>query len=1034
MSGKIRHEMILASAGSGKTYALVNRYLRLLAHGVDPAQIIALTFTRKAAGEFLQKIFARLTEAAGDEDKARKLSEDIQIQPSPASFFKTILVSLVHEMGNLQLGTIDSFFARMVGAFPYELGLTRPHRIMDDFEQGVARAQAMETLMAFGDEDRETLILQLYKELTWGAEEKNVYSLFEDSLQAYLSLYLETSDPKCWGQADRVFKQSPWWLGKDMDKEKLVESIRESLLELEISPANHEKFETLLTRFLSWQPGQPLDNGVLLKRLFESRGDLESGNANIKLGRTELDIEGALASQLLQLIKVYVSQEIARRLIMTQSLGKLLAEYDRLYESSVREAGSLVFSDLPLLLIKALANPGEAFSAEEIIYRLDGQTDHWLIDEFQDTSRVQWKVLSAFVDEILQDPGGQRSFFHVGDIKQSIYGWRGGDSRLFEEIYQRYGSGDDGIKKSHLTHSWRSAPPVLNCVNALFGNAVTPMLCGEEVATRWNEQWAEHEPSEKTALLSGFAGWGLVDSESSIEEGCVELLREVNPLKKGLSCAILMRKNKEIVAMTQALREADIPASMEGRVEIATDNVIGSWIRAFLYSLARPDESFPTAYLTWHGFPYDKGTHSRLASETRTALAGHGFAEALRVLIGFLSGNVEMTRFLNRRADQLLEAATRFEATGVKTLEGFIQFIETASVEESTLSSQIQVMTVHKAKGLDFDMVIVAGFGASPLVRSNKSSLHVERHVDGEVDWILDLPNKAILEAEPCLSAAAHGETGRNVFEALCLLYVAMTRARQGLYCLAHPPTRNSSQTTWHHLFETGLSKDDNPRKEGAIEWHATFGTPVWYSDLVQKEKIADNRVTLSRKESLPDTVGKFLQRAPSPSEESHAEEIFSEELRSPAGRLFGTRMHDLLSLVEWVDADDPSALDQAVSEFPEDLQERVKCLFLSSHGKEVFVKPDCPCDLWREKPYVLRLENRLSYGIIDRAVIYRDPAGNPDRVVIYDYKTDSLDPDRQAEEQLLEKYSVQVERYREAVSVLTGLPLEKISAKLIPV
>jgi ATP-dependent helicase/nuclease subunit A len=442
----------------------------------------------------------------------------------------------------------------------------------------------------------------------------------------------------------------------------------------------------------------------------------------------------------------------------------------------------------------------------------------------------------------------------------------------------------------------------------------------------------------------------------------------------------------------------------------------------------------PSAYLGWFGFQVDGKLREDLSSETRTALTGEGYAEAVRILIAFLEEKIDFTPFLKRRADQLLEAATRYEASGVKTLEGFIQFIETATVEESTLSSQVQVMTIHKAKGLDFDMVIVAGFGGDPLVRTRNSSLHVERCEEGEVDWILDLPNKDILEAEPSLAAAAEGEKERNTFEALCLLYVAMTRARQGLYCLASPPSRNSSQTTWHDLFDTGLGTDADPVKEGLIEWRATFGDFSWPAKHKPPEGAHSSPVILLPLEDLPSVKGKTLQRAPSPSEESHADEIFPEELRSAGGRQFGTRMHDLLARVKWVETGNPEDVEEVVTQFPEDLRDRIRRLFLSDTGRQVFEKPDANCLLWREKPYVLRRDNRLSNGIIDRAVIFRDADGNPERVVIYDYKTDSLDPDRPAKEQLLEKYSLQVERYREAVAVLTGLPLDDIRAELIPV
>ena len=209
MSSTITHEMITASAGSGKTYALVNRYLRLLAMGESPAEIIALTFTRKAAGEFLQQIFLRLGKAAGSEEEARKLSGDISFAGKDSTFYRKLLKELVHEMGRLQLGTIDSFFARILGAFPYELGLTRPHRIMDEIEQNMARRQAMEHLLAAGDDDRENRVLQMYKQLTWGVEGKNVYRVFEEHLRDYHDLFLENRDPTQWGSPADIFGKSP---------------------------------------------------------------------------------------------------------------------------------------------------------------------------------------------------------------------------------------------------------------------------------------------------------------------------------------------------------------------------------------------------------------------------------------------------------------------------------------------------------------------------------------------------------------------------------------------------------------------------------------------------------------------------------------------------------------------------------------------------------------------------------------------------------------------------------------------------------
>ena len=1034
MKGPLKHEMIRASAGSGKTYQLVLRYIRLLATGVDPRRIIALTFTRKAAGEFLQNIFLRLTKAAGDPEEAARLSGEIQAGEGTTAFFQGLLSGLVREIGNLQLGTIDRFFARLVGAFPYELGLTRPHRIMDDFERNVARQQAMERLLAGGDPEREKDILQLYKQLTWGTEEKNVYGLFEEKLKAFHDLFLENRDARAWGDGQRIFRQPPWWAGKPVEIDKLIPEIERELAVLKPGKAMSGAFARILDTLAVWQPGMPFEGGTLWERLLEAHDELQSGQAVLEYSRSTLEIGPPLSGLLFDLVRHYMSREIARQLVTTQSIGTLLDGFDRLYEQSVREAGSLVFADLPMLLIRGLCAEAPLLDGGEIVYRLDGQLDHWLIDEFQDTSRIQWKVLHAFLDEVLQDASGERSFFYVGDVKQSIYGWRGGDARLFEEIYDHYKDGQPGIKASSLARSWRSAPPVLDCVNALFGEGISASLLGERVSQRWKQQWSAHEPSEPTSRLPGYAAWGEVEDEEAMQEACAGLVRAVDPLSRGMSCAILMRKNDQITAMTQALREKGIPTSMEGTVRIARDNVVGTWILAFLYSMARPDEAFPRDFLRLPNLGMEEDDYRRLAGLVRGVLAEDGYPEAMRRLLERLESLIGPNAFLRRRREQLLEAATRFSGANQNSLEHFIAYLESSTVEESTLHSQVQVMTVHKAKGLDFDMVIVAGFGKATVLQAKNRTLHVQRLPDGEIEWILDLPRKQVLGQDPTLSEADTRQREDSLFEALCLLYVAMTRARQGLYCVAPSSTGGGRQLTWDGLLKHALGRDGDGRIEGTVTWNREWGDAQWYASSKPETLPPARPVRLDAlRGTLPERRPAFKRMA-SPSEAAHEAGLQRRPLRGTGGRQFGTRMHDFLSTVEWVDLNDPAAVQGILARADTDLRERVRLLLHGQPGREVFGRPESPVRLWREKPYILRREDAVSQGIIDRAILRLDEEGSPLAVCIYDFKTDALDPGRDAQEQLLERYGLQLDRYIEAAVALTGLPREKITTKLVPV
>ena len=224
------------------------------------------------------------------------------------------------------------------------------------------------------------------------------------------------------------------------------------------------------------------------------------------------------------------------------------------------------------------------------------------------------------------------------------------------------------------------------------------------------------------------------------------------------------------------------------------------------------------------------------------------------------------------------------------------------------------------------------------------------------------------------------------------------------------------------------------PRVDGVIRWQREFGDPAWYGTVSSPARKAPEPLRLDAIRGPLPEARPMLRRMASPSQEAHGAETGPRKLRSNAGRQFGTRMHDFLATVGWIDFSGPGQLEKLLQEADGDLRDRLARLAGSASGREVFSKPEQPCQLWREKPYLLRNGDRMAMGIIDRAVVYLDKAGRPEHIVIYDYKTDSLDPEKDPMEQLLERYGTQLERYREAVTVLTGLPGDRIETRLIPV
>lgn len=169
--------MILASAGSGKTFALTDRYVALLAGGAKPDRIAALTFTRKAAGEFFDEILRKLAGAAADSGVAARLAGRVESRELGTLDFIRMLRSVVDSMHRLNLGTLDSFFARVVRAFPLELGLGGDFEILSEQAARIERRRALRELFAatggLSDEARSEFI-EAFKRATFGLEEKNL--------------------------------------------------------------------------------------------------------------------------------------------------------------------------------------------------------------------------------------------------------------------------------------------------------------------------------------------------------------------------------------------------------------------------------------------------------------------------------------------------------------------------------------------------------------------------------------------------------------------------------------------------------------------------------------------------------------------------------------------------------------------------------------------------------------------------------------------------------------------------------------------
>jgi ATP-dependent exoDNAse (exonuclease V) beta subunit len=462
-------EMILASAGSGKTHRLSSRLIGLLALGTPPEEILASTFTRKAAGEILDRVLLRLAEGALNEKGAEDLRKSMPDWAAGEVLTRErcgeILVRAVGDLHRLRVQTLDAFFHSIIRSFAFELDLAEGWTIADEADSERLRSLAVEAALRELDPG---VLVELVRMLSRGGAGREVHALLLREVKKLHTIYRETNpEAELWG--------FPGWEGEGGEDyaaaaESLIIRLRSVALPRTVKGAVHATWAKAIERAVEAVVGGKwkdlLQNGFG-KPLLDGTGSFSGHPIPPELTAAYHTIFRIAAHSL--------GVEYHRRI---QALGRFLPAFDLALRRLSREEGLQGFSDLAELLAAQAASGDENFleRREEVYYRLDGRIGHVLLDEFQDTSNTQWRGLEPLVGEILSGGEEGRSVFIVADPKQSIYGWRGGEPGIFGRISHGY-----GIPPESMAKNWRSSQVVLDGVNRIFADlSANPALAGNE--------------------------------------------------------------------------------------------------------------------------------------------------------------------------------------------------------------------------------------------------------------------------------------------------------------------------------------------------------------------------------------------------------------------------------------------------------------------------------------------------------------------------------------------------------------------------
>ncbi|HUF63546.1 MAG TPA: UvrD-helicase domain-containing protein [Verrucomicrobiales bacterium] len=1055
-----RNTLILASAGSGKTYQLTNRYLKLLALGVDPARIIALTFTRKAAGEFFASLLEKLARCCRDPAFAASAAAQIGLDDWGPADFLPLLRRFVANMHRLALGTLDSFLLSVVRSFPFELGLGGEFEILDEHLIRLEKERVYRTILGGDgldlDADRE--FVASFRQATQGHEESGLMRRLERFIDRQHAIYLEAPDRLLWGNPAAIWPEGHPWVEAWDSVDPLLEPLLQCITTPPWTASQRKRWEEFASAAREHVPGAPMPNALkyLLDKVLVAWSEIESGRAELNLQGGRRILNGEACDLLRGVVSRIMGAEYRLHLVRTQGVWKVLHEYEANYARLVRERGKLIFADLEGILSGAFpgaARPGltqfEADSARlRIDYRLDGGFDHWLLDEFQDTSFLQWRAIRNLVDEAVQDPSCRRSLFVVGDAKQAIYGWRGGDSRLFSEIAQRYAADDAAaLERITLAESYRSQLPVLEAVNRVFRDpAMLNEVAPRSSVDRW--EWQEHRSALSAApgfscLLHPDPAEGRAKADQTdCFRVALAVLETIRPVERGLSCAVLVQRNDAGHEFVDYVRQhSDIPILCESDVSIGSDNPVTSALLALLRAAAHPSDGLALEHvrMTPLGSLFVADQPGELTNRVLRPVQLWGFEPFLRSAIDALQtrSGTPLDDFSLRRAGELFQAARLFDQTGNRSMDTFLEFAGSYQVRDLPAAGTVQVLTIHKAKGLGFDLVLLPDLDGNKLTEI-KPETAVRRRPDRSVQWVCDLPPRALADADAEFHSHLEERASEVAYEALCKLYVAMTRARSGLYLIAAPSSTTSRNYRWlldHTLGPGPLPEMDSSGIAGNAGAAVVFasGQADWF-------QFATPPTSAPEPPPPPPAVAegpppaRLFRRTPSaePASTLSGAQLFDLEILR--ARELGAAVHTLFEAIEWLapgGAWDRAALPESLiaSAPPEAIEQVARCL-AHPEIRGLFERRNNTAVAWREKRFEVVLADTWISGAFDRVNLLRDPDGALREVVVIDFKTDHC-PDGDLD-MLAGRHRRQMDLYRRAAGQLTRMPLEKVRGVLV--
>lgn len=760
-----------ASAGSGKTFALACRYVYLLLEGAKVGEILTLTFTNKAANEMKERITYFLQILSTQELSAKERSDmegvlealektytikrDFALKNAPA-LLKNFYTSTPKIM------TIDAFLNSIVKKFCWYMGV--PHNF----------------------ELKEVEIEEIYQDFLFSLsqKQKDLFLSICFTQGKGISSVLEMIE-KVQMNYPNSFKQRV-----EGDIEQTKQEVLEKAQEVVKAILEHPKSTDYAKKLAPFKDIEDLSG----------KGWLKGGSEYRYIKSLKLDER--MFEEVRSALKKYFALRESRFLEFLQTFCSI---YQKSKEHYIKKHQNLNFDDITKKCYGLLCE--ENVARDFFYFRLDDKISHILLDEFQDTSVMQYKLLYPLIDEILSGEGrvGERSFFVVGDQKQSIYKFRGGEGRLMEDVKNNF-----KLESENLDTNYRSCKEIIHFVNEIFGT-----------------QFSHYVP-QKSQKNGGYVY--IFESINLKEQDRVEVFIQVkntieNLQKNGADLddiAILAFCNQDVLEVGDYLKNFYENVVTEESISLDKKRDAQILLKALQYS----KNLF-------------EGKSDELLKAELAKLLGLGVEDEPKVLPwskGKIASLVyEMIVFYKLDS---LEAQRVLEiACGCKDLEELVESVrESRGGEEE--NQGLRVLTIHKSKGLEFKHLIVL----DRLGGKNYGGENIICHYDENLNGVLFIRDAGRENADEVFAYVLEEEKRKSAVEKKNVLYVALTRAKESLWIMPIIPSSEFveigviskdgeilCQREWGKLQIESNQKPQRQREEKKLVLQQDFGRQEGY-------------------------------------------------------------------------------------------------------------------------------------------------------------------------------------------------------------